>query len=99
MINFVHASSHGAIKATRGVELISLPLQKDEEVWFTEFLGDGKGKSLAGANDTLIMRALSIGRSESISQDRRNGSSQKIDGVNWHTLRAGMGNTRTVLRV
>ena len=93
MINFVLTSSHGAIKATRGVELISLPLQKEEEFWFTEFLEDGKGRNLAGANDTLIMRAISIGRPESISQDRRNRSSQNIDGVDWHTLRAGMGNS------
>ncbi len=97
LINFVHASSHGAVKAVRGVELINLPLHKDEEDWFMEFLKDGKGKNLAGANDTLIMRAILIGRSESVSQDRRKGNSQKIDGVDWHTLRDG--NSQIVLHV
>ena len=93
LVNFVHGDSHGAIKATRGVELISLPLHKKEESWFTEILEDGKGRNLAGANDTLIMRAIATGRSESVSQDRRKGNSQKIDGVDWHTLKDVMRKT------
>lgn len=93
LINFVHVSSHGAIKATRGVELISLPLNEEEESWFTEFLEDGKARNLAGANDTLIMRAIATGRSESVARDRRTGNSQSIDGVNWNTLRGGMRNS------
>lgn len=90
MITFVHAHSLGATKATRGVELISLPLNEEEESWLTEFLEDGKGRNLAGANDTLIMRAIATGRSESVSRYRRKGTSQKIDGVDWSTLRGGM---------
>lgn len=70
--------------------MINLPLNEDEESWFTEFLKDGKGKNLAGANDTLIMRAIAIGRPESVSRDRRTGDSQKIDGVDWNTLRSGI---------
>ncbi|CAF9906964.1 hypothetical protein IMSHALPRED_005405 [Imshaugia aleurites] len=89
LIKFVHANSHGTTKATRGVELVNLPLNEEEESWFTEFLEDGKGRNLAGANDTLIMRAIAIGRTESVSLDRR-GNSQKIDGVDWNTLRGGM---------
>lgn len=54
-----------------------------------DFLEDGKGRSLAGANDTLIMRAITSGRAECVS-DRRTRNSQKIDGVDWHTLRGGM---------
>lgn len=77
------------MKATRGVELISLPLHKEEESWFTGYL-EGKGRDLAGANDTLIMRGIAIGRSESVSRDRRIENSQKIDGVDWNTLRSGM---------
>ncbi|CAF9942678.1 MAG: hypothetical protein ALECFALPRED_009907 [Alectoria fallacina] len=90
LIHFVHADSHGATKATRGVDLISLPLNEEEESWFTEFLEDGKGRSLAGANDTLIMRAIATGRSKPVSRDRRTGNSHKIDGVDWNTLRGGM---------
>lgn len=90
LINFVHANSHGAIKSTRGVELISLPLNEEEESWFTEFLEDAKGRNLAGANDTLIMRAIATGRSESVARDQRTGNSQAIDGVDWDILRGGM---------
>lgn len=93
LIDFVHARSQGAIKATRGVELISLPFNKEEESWFTEFLEDGKRKKLAGANDTLIMRAIAIGGSESISHDWGKENSQKIDGIDWHTLRGGIRNS------
>ena len=89
LITLVHANSHGAIKATRGVELISLPLNEEEEFWFGDFLEDGKGRNLAGANDTLIMRAIASGRAESVS-DRRMRNCQKIDGVDWQTLRGGM---------
>ena len=90
LIGFVHANSHGAIKATRGVELISLPLDKDEENWFKEYLEEGKGRRLAGSNDTLIMRAFASGRLDSVPQDRRTGNSRKIDGVDWHTLRGAL---------
>ena len=90
LVNFVHANSHGAIKATRGVELISLPLDSEEEAWLVKFLEDGEGRNLPGAQDTMIMRAMATGRSDSIPQDRRKGNSQKIDGVDWHTLRGGM---------
>lgn len=90
LVHFVHANSHGAIKAVRGVELISLPLYEEEESWFAEFLVEGKGRNLAGANDTLTMRAIAIGRSDSISKARRKESSQKVDGLDWYTLRASM---------
>ena len=93
LINFVHAKPHGATKATRGVELVSLPLDKEEENWFKEYLEEGTRRSLAGANDTLIMRAIAIGRSDSVLQDRRTRNSRKIDGVDWHTLKSGMRNS------
>lgn len=87
LINFVHANSHGATKATRGVELISLPLDEEEESWFRIFLEKGKGSNLAGANDTLIMRAIAHGRADSVPQNRRTGNNRRIDGVDWYTLR------------
>ena len=90
MLNFVHANPDGALKATRGVELISLPLNEEEEAWFTESLEHGKERDLSGANDTLVMRAIAVGRPESIPQNRKTSNSRKIDGINWDTLRGGM---------
>ena len=92
LITFVHANSSGPTKANRGVELISLPLNEDEEVWFNEYLNNGRGSTLPGATDTLIMRGISIGRPDPHLQNRRRASSQKIGGINWETLTNG---TRT----
>ena len=51
--------------------------------------GEEKGRNLAGANDTLIMRAMASGRAESVS-DQKTRNSYKIDGVDWNTLRGGI---------
>ena len=90
LLKFVHANPDGALKATRGVELISLPLNEEEEAWFTEVLEYGKERDLSGANDTLVMRAIAVGRLESMPQDRKTANSRNIDGINWATLRGGM---------
>ncbi|KAK3173446.1 hypothetical protein OEA41_006775 [Lepraria neglecta] len=86
LIAFVHTKSTGLIKAARGVELISLPLNEEEESWFSEYLEE-KGSILPGAMDTLIMRGVATGRSDSKPQHRRRPSGQKIEGMNWDTLR------------
>lgn len=90
LITFVHSKSVGKIKATRGVELIGLPLNPEEETWFTEFLTRGKGHMLSGAADTLTMRGIAIGRSLSDAQHRRMRSSERIDGVSWEILRSNV---------
>ena len=82
----MHTKSTGLIKAARGVELISLPLNEEEESWFSEYLEE-KGSILPGAMDTLIMRGIATGRSDSKPQHRRRPSGQKIEGMNWDTLR------------
>ena len=88
LITFIHSKSVGEIKATRGVELVGLPLNQEEETWFTEFLAQGKGNMLSGAADTLIMHGIAIERSDSDAQHRRIRSSEMIDGVNWEILRS-----------
>lgn len=90
LISFVHEKSTGAIKATRGVELISLPLNNEEESWFEDFIEEGQGSTLPGAVDSLTMRHIAIGRSKSSPQHRRSGSGQTIGGVNWDTLKRSL---------
>ncbi|KAK4694092.1 protein ELYS, partial [Lecanoromycetidae sp. Uapishka_2] len=90
LISFVHEKSKGANKAAIGVELISLPFDEEEESWFEDFLDEGKGGTLPGAVDTLTMRRIATGRADAKSQNRRHGSSQTIDGVNWQTLKRGL---------
>ena len=65
LILFIHSKSSGALKAGRGVELISLPLGEEEETWFRAYL-ECMGSRLSGANDTLKMRDIVIGRSGNI---------------------------------
>ena len=90
LIIFVHANSSGAIKATRAVELISLPLNDDEESWFNEFLEEGEGRTLPGASDTVIMKKIATGRPVPELDNGAIRSGRKIDGVNWATLTGSM---------
>lgn len=86
LVLFVHTKTSGADKAARGVELISLPLTEEEENWFTGYLTKGD-EELAGAADTLRMREVATGHSINVQLPAGNGS-EKIDGVNWETLKA-----------
>ena len=90
MITFVHVKSRGAERASRGVELINLPFNEEEEPWFEHYLDQGKGNSLPGALDTLTMRLIATGRFAKGRQSGRSGGGQTIDGVNWETLRRGL---------
>ena len=87
LLNFVLTNSKGAIRATRSVELISLPLNEEEEAYFKEYLKDGNGRTLSGANDTLLMRALVTGRSNTMMEYGDNMSGRRINGTNWTILR------------
>jgi hypothetical protein len=53
----------GSQRARNGVELIDLPFNKSEEEWFEYFLlRDGKGRNLANAADTVMMRRIATGK-------------------------------------
>ena len=91
----MHADAGSTTRATRGVELINLPLNESEVVWLEDFLTQGKGKTLYGASDTIMMRKVAVGQVQNISDDGRNASGPKISGVNWtilsDSLRHGLG--------
>ena len=88
--SFVLANSTGAVRANRGVELISLPFDEEEEAWFEEYLEKGNGRTLFGASDTLMMRAQLTGRPNAILRYGKNMTGCKIDGVNWAILNASV---------
>ena len=92
LIKFVLVDSTGDAKARRGVELIGLPFNDEEEVWFEAYLKDGKGMALAGAMDTLIMRGLAKGNSKALIEHGNNKPGRKIDGENWAILRESLHN-------
>lgn len=90
LVSFVHANSQGDIRASRAVELIGLPFDEKEETWLEEYLIRGNGRTLAGANDTIMMRRIAMGRSLEAIEFSENLSGRTVDGVNWTTLRGGL---------
>ena len=90
LLNFVLTSSTGTVSAARGMELIGLPLNDEEEAWFEHYLKNGDGRTMTSANDTLIMRAQLTGKSKTLLEYGKNINGRKIDGVNWAALRDSM---------
>ncbi|MCJ1392404.1 hypothetical protein MMC18_005271 [Xylographa bjoerkii] len=96
LITFVHANSAGDVRASRALELIHLPLGEKEEQWFEEFLNEGKGNTLYGAMDTLMMRKIARGKVRDAVDLGSKLSGRKIDGLNWMTLREGLQKGTTI---
>ena len=86
LIAFVHANLTGETRAASAVELIDLPFDETEEEWLEEYLVEGKGRSLYGAKDTIMMRKIATGRSQSAVDLSRNTNGRKINGVDWESL-------------
>ncbi|MCJ1466516.1 hypothetical protein MMC07_005136 [Pseudocyphellaria aurata] len=90
LINFVLVDSTGTIRAKRSVELINLPFDNVENNWFEEYLKDGKGRTLSGASDTIIMKGLATGDSTFLLEHGQSIAGRKIAGVNWATIRESL---------
>lgn len=87
LINFVLADSSDQIRASRANDFISLPLDDMEETWFNEYLKEGKGRTLLGASDTIIMRGLLKGNAKPLLDHDKSIASRKIDGISWMTFK------------
>jgi len=92
----VHANSAGDVRASRALELIHLPLNEEEEQWFDDFLSEGKGNTLYGAKDTLMMREIAKGQVKAAIHSGSKLSGRKIDGMNWTTLTDGLQKGATI---
>ena len=90
LIDFVLVHSSGGIRAKRGIELISLPLDDAENDCFEKYLKEGKGRTLPGASDTIIMRELAKGDSNFLLQSGKKVAGRKVAGVNWATLQESL---------
>ena len=94
LISLVLHSPPGEKTAARGVELVNLPLNQEEEDWFDFFLSKGEGRGLKRAKDTLIIRRIGAGKfSEALSLDFDD--SKMSGGLSWammqDALREGLG--------
>lgn len=90
LIDFVLGNSSGNSQGKRSVELIRLPFDDVENLWFDEYLAEGKGRKLPGANDTTIMRALTKGDPTILVDHAQSVDGRKVDGVNWVTFRESL---------
>lgn len=70
--------------------MISLPFDDVENIWFDEYLKEGKGKKLPGANDTIIMRGLMKGDPTFLVDHAQSVNGRKVDGVNWVNFRESL---------
>ena len=61
-----------------------------------EFLNEGKGTTLYGAKDTLMMRKIAKGHFRDAIDFESKLSGRKIDGLNWDVLREGLHKGMTV---
>lgn len=75
--------------AERGVELVNLPLDREEEIWFRDYLTYGEGRNLRRASDTLMMRKIGAASfTEALSVQGI--SSKRIGGLSWGMMKDGI---------
>ncbi len=90
LISSVLSGSSGETRADRGVQLTNLPFNEAEENCFEEYLLRGKGRTLNGAKDTVMMRRIATGKLQAALKDSGSLSGRKINGMNWDSLRSGI---------
>jgi Nuclear pore complex assembly len=84
---FAAISSKAGQTVPRAETLIGLPFNDMETLWFEDFLLHGKGSSLIGAKDSVVMRRIATGRDYADLQSLQRFRGQKIDGINWGDIR------------
>lgn len=87
LILFAHKTPAGNSRGERAIELINLPFDESEEVWFEDYLLNGKVAALPGAQDTVLMRRLATGKTRDLPASVKSLGGRKIDGINWDDLR------------
>jgi hypothetical protein len=73
----------------KALEFVSLPFSEDEEAFVETFLTEGKGRNYQGANDTLMMRRIAMGRLADVAKETGN-RGRRHDGVTWEVLKDGV---------
>ncbi|KAG9242367.1 nuclear pore complex assembly-domain-containing protein [Calycina marina] len=76
--------------ASRGIELVNLPLTAEEEGWFEAYLSNGEGRSLMHAKDTLMMRRLNTGQFKEFLAHDHHKTVRTMAGINWQKISEGV---------
>lgn len=90
LVGFIHSSAAGDVRAAKAIELIGLPLTEEEELWFEEYLSEGKGRNLQSAKDTLRARQIASGRSQDALGVSKDLGGRKQEGINWMALKGSL---------
>lgn len=90
LVGFVHSGVSGETRSERGVELVNLPLNEEEERWFQEYLLSGKGRTLQGAKDTVTMRRIAVGKITEAFEDKAGSNRGQLHGLNWDILKGSL---------
>lgn len=91
LIHAIHSLSRDQGKSEKALALLTLPMSDEEEEWFEEYLLTGKGRTLKGAKDSVMMRRMATGKSLGGSLELESLSGRKIEGINWQDLRQTLG--------
>lgn len=86
-------ASSGKQRADQGIELIDLPLDKDEEAWFENFLlRDTQGRNYRYAADVVMMRRIATGKLAQAKEDFRtlNLSNDRLNDITWSNVMDGL---------
>ena len=70
--------------------MMCLPLGNEEKGWFEDFVTDGKGKTLPGIKDTIIMWKMIVGDKKGLKEMGPALNGKKVDGMTWGTLVDGL---------
>lgn len=85
LISLVLHNSPADTVADRCVELVNLPLSKEEDSWLEEYLLQGEGRGLKKGKDLVMMRKIGTGNFiESLAL--KGSGSRAIGGLDWKVL-------------
>jgi hypothetical protein len=70
----------------KAVEFVGLPFTEEEEAFVEKFLTEGRGRTFQGAQDSVLMRRIAMGRlGDVVGETGVRG--RQIEGVNWMILK------------
>ncbi|EKD15029.1 hypothetical protein MBM_06790 [Drepanopeziza brunnea f. sp. 'multigermtubi' MB_m1] len=85
LVSLVLNNSSKDTIADRSVELVSLPLTREEDGWLEDYIMRGEGRLLKKSKDTLMMRRIGTGDFAG-SLSMRGVNNRSIGGLDWSTL-------------
>ena len=87
LLHIVHTERNRADSAS---QLVNLPLDEDEDIWFEDYLTKGIDHHEEHAADTVMMRRIALGNVSDSSVAIQGLSRKKINGIGWDELKIGL---------